>query len=108
MAKNKVTESNKEPGAPLGADSDPAAAAEVDQVEKNPIQPANPSKSIPVLRIRTKRGVASFHRAGIAFGQEPVDLPLAWLSKDQRAALAGEPMLVIEEIELSTELPIKA
>jgi hypothetical protein len=55
-------------------------------------------KTIPGLRIKAK--VASFRRAGLAFGLTPVDVPLSELNKEQRAGLAAEPMLTVEEIEI--------
>jgi hypothetical protein len=53
---------------------------------------------VPALRIKAK--VASFRRAGLTFGVEPTDVPLASLKKDQVAALKAEPMLTVEEIEI--------
>ena len=41
-----------------------------------------------------------FRRAGIAFGQDPVDLPLKSLTRQQIEALKAEPKLVVVETEV--------
>jgi len=55
-------------------------------------------KKIEVLRVRTARGVSQFYRAGLAFGPEPRDVPLADLDKDQVQAILDEPMLLAERV----------
>lgn len=54
-------------------------------------------RTIPVLRV-TARG-KSFRRAGFAFGESPVDIPLASLTDKQVGALKSEKMLVAVEAE---------
>lgn len=58
-------------------------------------------KTVKVLRVSSRSG--NFRRAGLAFGTEPQDLPLAALSKAARAALVNEPMLVALEVEVGAE-----
>lgn len=50
-----------------------------------------------VLRITSKR--AGFMRAGVAHPAEPTDYALGFFNQDQLAALRGEPMLTVEEVE---------
>jgi hypothetical protein len=123
MAKIKVTEIQKGPDAPVGAETgtnqgamsaDEIAAAETAKAtageqlaaatpettkadDKKPKQ----AKSVPGVRITAK--VASFRRAGLAFGLTPVDITISELSKDQIEALASEPMLTCEPIEFPVE-----
>ncbi len=57
--------------------------------------PAN--KEVPVLVIRTKRGIKSFRRAGHHFTRGPNSIAAAELSEDQLEALHNEPRLEIEQ-----------
>lgn len=57
-------------------------------------------KKTKVLRVRTARNVPSFWRAGLRFGPEPRDVPLADLTDEQRKAIEAEPMLMSEVVEV--------
>lgn len=43
---------------------------------------------------------ASFRRAGRVFGAEPTIVPLSGLTDDQVEQLRGEPMLVVQDVEI--------
>ncbi|MDO8180158.1 MAG: hypothetical protein Q7T62_18070 [Undibacterium sp.] len=53
---------------------------------------------ITVLRVVSKR--ASFRRVGFQFSAEPLDIPVANLSKEQRAAIDEDNSLVAYELEV--------
>lgn len=57
------------------------------------------------IRVRTTSG--TFRRAGFLFTDKPTDIPLADLKKAQVDALKGEPMLVVQEIEIKPEAAAK-
>lgn len=112
MAKNDET---KKPAAPEGAaapgaegagaqgsagNGDETQGGAAPEKAKDSAKP-KPAKKVPGLRIKAK--AKSFRRAGLAFGEQPIDVPLSELSKDQRAALKAEPMLVVEDIEITVE-----
>jgi hypothetical protein len=118
MAKKSETEETPKPAAPQGA---AAPAAEVDSATKDATgggsgaenqggaaadkgsdnKKPKPVKKVPGLRIKAK--AKSFRRAGLVFSDQPTDVLLSELSKDQVAALKAEPMLVAEEIEIEAE-----
>jgi membrane protein involved in colicin uptake len=50
------------------------------------------------LEVKTRKGVPSFRRAGLAFTQQPTRIPLADLSEDQIAALMNEDRLTVTPI----------
>lgn len=52
----------------------------------------------PGLRVRAV--TAGFRRAGRAWPAEPVEVPRDAFADDQVKALKGEPMIVVEEIEI--------
>lgn len=60
---------------------------------------SKPTKKGKVLRVRTAKSTASFHRAGFAFSPEPRDLALADLAEEQIKAIQDEPMLFSEVVE---------
>lgn len=55
------------------------------------------------LRITSK--VDGFRRAGIAHPAVATDHPIDGLTEDQITALKGEPMLVVEEVEVEDPEP---
>lgn len=59
--------------------------------------PPTASEPTEVLVVRTRRGVASFRRAGLRFSREPFSIERAALSDDQIEALMNEPKLEVEE-----------
>lgn len=110
MAKKTETDEPKKAGpaegdpAPGAASGDGNAAAnQGGDTQEKPQDNAKPkpAKKAPGLRIKAK--TRSFRRAGLTFGEQPVDVPLSELSKEQRAALKAEPMLVVEDIEITVE-----
>jgi hypothetical protein len=113
MAKKDKVEEQRKPAEPEGAavlGSEPAAttadatgdaAVAVNQDNLAPVKgndDAKPKTRKYALRIKAK--VASFRRAGYAFGLEPTDVPFDDLSDAQLEALATEPMLSIERVEI--------
>lgn len=65
---------------------------------------AGASATRPALRITSKQ--PGFRRAGMAFGTDPVDVPLEDLSDEQVEQIKGESMLVCVEVEI--EAPVAA
>jgi len=55
------------------------------------------NKDVPVLVIRTKRGITSFRRAGHHFTRDPKSIAAVELSEDQLEALHNEPRLEIKQ-----------
>lgn len=49
--------------------------------------------------IKTARGVASFRRAGLEFGREPIEIDSGKISKKRFEAILAEPRLDVTEIE---------
>lgn len=123
MAKNKVTEIQKGPDAPVGAETDTnqggmsadetaaleaakagagepltAAGATAPDAAKEDGKKPNPAKKVLGVRITAK--VASFRRAGLTFGLTPTDIPVAALTREECDALKAEPMLTVEQIEI--------
>jgi hypothetical protein len=58
-------------------------------------------KKVPVLQVVAKRD--GFRRAGIRFGSEPINVPIADLKKDQVTAIKAEPMLIAVETEVEVD-----
>jgi hypothetical protein len=58
-------------------------------------------KKVAVLHVQSKR--AGFRRAGFQFGAEPVNIPVADLSKEQVEALTSEPMLIVVRAEIDVD-----
>ena len=97
MAKQSNTDDNTNK---TGADeitgaSEGAAPASADGNDK---AKAKKKEKVAALRVRAK--AKSFRRVGLTFGEQPTDIALADLTKDQVAALKAEPMLVVEEVEI--------
>jgi len=68
-------------------------------VAKSAAAPATkPKAEDKALRVIAKRD--GFRRAGLVFGSDPVDTPLADLSEAQYQALTTEPMLVTYLVDL--------
>lgn len=53
---------------------------------------------ITALRVVSK--AASFRRAGFQFSAEPIEIPLADLTKEQRTAIENDSSLVSYEVEI--------
>ena len=49
------------------------------------------------IMVKTRRGLTTFRRAGLRFGQEPVTLKIADLTDDQIGAILAEPNLEVKE-----------
>lgn len=58
-----------------------------------------------VLRITSR--LDGFRRAGVAHPARPVDHPIDRFTKSQRAALEGDPRLIVQEVELPDDTPRK-
>ncbi len=105
-----VSENNGAAPAGDGAEKPAAVAPDaaasdkgVDSSKPAPTPTPKSVKKVPGIRIVSKSD--SFRRAGLVFTKQPTDVPLSELSRTQREALAAEPMLTIEriEIEVATE-----
>ena len=79
------------------ANSSAAAPANSAQASEPPrIGEPDPADFVVVV-VGPKGG---FRRAGREFGPEPVEIPLVDLSKDQQDALAREPRLIVNVIQV--------
>ena len=99
-AKAKADEDAKAKADAAKAKADEDAKAKADAAKAK----AAASKAAPTharVRIRA-RAMASFRRAGITFGPQPTDLPLAQLKPEQLEALKNAPALVVELVTLPT------
>jgi hypothetical protein len=56
-----------------------------------------------MIRIVAKK--EGFRRAGIAHGTAPAHYPLDRFAKSQLIALKGEPMLVVDEVDVADPAP---
>ena len=94
--------------AAAAASKAPAGTGPGEGDEKTATQPAStqppannpPDKSqgpVPVLFVRTQRGVPRFRRAGFVFTREPYGIALDALDAEQIKALKKEPRLIVEE-----------
>lgn len=60
--------------------------------------PATPKGKIKALRVTARRD--SFRRIGRKFTAEPVDIPVTELKEAEAAALRGDKLLVVHEVEI--------